>query len=194
MFTLYKKGVSIMFSIFGKKKSKAATAPVAYARPSREPSAPLLGNPSFIWRGDRDYPEITVSRDHIAGLAEWLMKILEKSQPTGANDEPWNALVADIWPNDQSCRLIGHVQLEDKSIGWDTGFRVCAYLSGGGIVGGNEDDEADIPLINSWLNAAVASEPLRSQLSQRAEQNPFKIRLSLEGMGPLHDVIEIKFR
>ena len=183
-----------MFSIFRKKKAKAAPAPGPYAPPPREPSATLLGNPSFIWRGDSDYPEITVSQDHVAGLAEWLMKILEKSEPTEVDDEPWNALVADIWPNDQCCRLIGHVQMEDRSIGWDTGFRVCAYLSGGGIVGGNEDDEADIPLINSWLNAAAASEPLRSRLSQRAAQNPFKIRLSLEGIGPLEEAIEIKFR
>lgn len=183
-----------MFSLFGKKKAKAAPVQSGYVRPPREPSTTLLGNPSFIWRGDSYYPEITVNKDHIAGLAEWLMKILEKSEPTGEDDEPWNTLVADIWPNDRSCRLIGHVQLEDDAIGHDTGFRVCAYLSEGGIVGGNEDDEADIPLINSWLNAAVSSEPLRSRLSQRADQNPFKIRLSLEGIGPLVETIEIKFR
>lgn len=183
-----------MFSIFRKKKAKATRSPVPYVPPPREPYTTLLGNPSFTWRGDCNYPEITVSQDHVAGLAEWFMKILEKSEPTGAGDEPWNALVADIWPNDRCCRLIGHVQMEDEAIGNDTGFRVCAYLSGGGIVGGNEDDEADIPLINSWLNAAAASEPLRSRLSQRADQNPFKIRLSLEGIGPLEETIDIKFR
>ena len=174
-----------MFSIFKKSKAKAP--------PAREPSAPLLGDTSFIWRGQLNYPEITINQKQIAGLAEWLMKIIEKSTPTGDADEAWNALIADLWPNDGMCRLIGHVQMNDVAIGYDTGFRVCAYLSGGGIVGGNNDEKADIPLIQSWLEAAVKSEPLRSRLGRRAGQNPFKIRLTFEGVGAVDNAIEIKF-
>lgn len=180
-----------MFGIFGNRKRKAAAAQVY--RPAREPSAPLLGDTSFIWRGQQNYPEITINQKHIAGLAEWLMKIMQKSAPTGGTDEPWNALIADLWPNDGMGRLIGHVQMNDVAIGYDTGFRVCAYVSGGGIVGGNQDEKADIPLFQSWLEAAVKSEPLRPRLRRRAEDNPFKIRLTFEGMGAVDNAIEIVF-
>lgn len=138
---------------------------------------------------ESDYPQIDIAQDHVLGLSMWLEIILDMTT-TEHSVRPWNVLVADIWPNDPFTRLIGHVQMNDVSIGYDTGFRVCAYLTGGGIEGYLGDDT---PRIKQWLSEAVASASLKSRLQTTAKDNTFDIRLSFEGGGDLRSISQIKF-
>ena len=85
---------------------------------------------------------------------------------------------------------IGHVQMRDVAVGYDTGYRVCAYLSGGGIIGYTGDDK---PLIQKWLTAAAATPKTQSVLTELAKTHPFDIRLTDHGEGKLDDAIKVKF-
>ncbi len=128
---------------------------------------------------DDHYPQIRFSDNHVAGIAKWLEKIVELApQYKGA----WNVMIADIWPNDNYSRLIGHVQMDDVSVGYDTGYRVCAYLSGGGIVGDSGDDS---PLIMDWLNQAVKTPNTQKTLETLNRTHPFDIRLTICGDNPI---------
>jgi len=91
---------------------------------------------------DDHYPQIRLNDFHVAGLAKWLEKIADLAPHY---EGAWNVMIADIWPNDNYSRLIGHVQMDDVSVGYDTGYRVCAYLSGGGIAGHKSSNHAKNP-------------------------------------------------
>lgn len=140
---------------------------------------------------EADYPQIKIGADHVIGLSSWLLKIIEMTT-TEHSSGPWNVIVCDIWPNDRMSRLIGHVQMNDVRIGYDTGFRVCAYLTGGGIQG-DVDDKDDIPCIKNWLEAATARPEVKAKLQAAAEANPFDIRLSSWGDGDLRQITKIAF-
>ena len=105
-------------------------------------------------------------------------------------DGEWDTLVADLWPNDNYSRLIGHVQIKNEAIGCDTGFRVTAYLENDGIEGDSGDD---IPLIKKWLKSAVLHEETQNKLAKRFKENTFEIRLSSWGEGNINDAIKIEF-
>ncbi len=94
------------------------------------------------------------------------------------------------WPNEGMDRLIGHVQMNDVAVGYDTGYRVCAYIENGGIIGYKGDDR---PLMKTWLEAAVQTEKTRSVLKTLAKTNPFEIRLTSYGENPISEAIKIKF-
>jgi len=134
-----------------------------------------------------DYPQIDINDDHIAGLSLWLEKIAEL---THIYDGEWNVLIADLWPNDNYSRLIGHVQMANVAIGYDTGFRVCAYLKNDGIVGDSGDDR---PLIRQWLKVAAANTKTKAILTELNQSNPFEIRLSEHGSGPINKAIKIEY-
>lgn len=134
-----------------------------------------------------DYPQIYLHEAHIDGLSSWIEKILEL---TSIFPGSWNVLVADLWPNQEMSRLIGHVQMNDVAIGRDTGFRVCAYLENDGIEG---DEGDDIPLINQWLSNAVLKESTNVKLQSNAKSNPFEIRLTCWGEGEIKDGIQINY-
>lgn len=135
----------------------------------------------------KDYPQIEIKKNHCDGLSAWLEKIAELAESYGGE---WNVLVADLWPNENMSRLIGHVQMNNVDIGYDTGFRVCAYLENGGIEGDAGDD---IPLIRAWLKSAVAMQKTNNKLTDLAQKNPFEIRLSSWGEGEISDAIAIEF-
>ena len=136
---------------------------------------------------EEDYPQIEIHENHIDGLSSWIEKILDLTSKFPGS---WNVLVADLWPNQEMSRLIGHVQMSGLAIGYDTGFRVCAYLENDGIEG---DEGDDIPLVNQWLLSAVSKESIHAQLKGIAMSNPFEIRLTCCGEGEVKDGIQIKF-
>ncbi len=126
--------------------------------------------------------------DHVAGLSLWVSKILEM---TDHYDKPWNVLIADLWPNYGRSRLIGHVQMDDVAVGYDIGYRVCAYLQSPSMAYENGDD---LPLMTQWLTAAVARPELQAQLRAAAARNPFHMRLTHWGQNPISAAIEIPFQ
>lgn len=139
---------------------------------------------------DADYPEITIKNDHVTGVSLWLEKIAELApQYTGA----WNVMIADIWPNDKHVRLIGHVQMDDVAVGYDTGYRVCAYLHGCGIMGDTDETGCDTDLVMEWLHAAAASTLTNVVLSDLRSSKPFVIRLTSYGDGPISKLPMITF-
>ncbi|MFS1525430.1 hypothetical protein ACL7TT_15175 [Microbulbifer sp. 2304DJ12-6] len=81
--------------------------------------------------------------------------------------------------------------MKDVAIGYDTGFRVCTYLENGGIKG---DSGNNMPLINKWLNIAVASERANIKLNNLAQKNLFEICLSNCGEGELNDAVNIEYK
>jgi len=137
---------------------------------------------------DIHYPQLEIKQNHVDGLSAWLEKIAELAVDY---DGEWNVLIADLWPNDNRSRLIGHVQMKNVEIGYDTGYRVCAYLENGGIDGESGDD---IPLVKEWLTSALAIERTNSKLRKLAQKNPFEIRLSIWGEGEISSAIEIKLQ
>lgn len=136
---------------------------------------------------DEHYPQIDIKDNHVAGLSLWLEKIAEL---TSHYKGDWNVLVADLWPNDKMSRLIGHVQMRDVAVGYDTGYRVCAYLEKGGIIGYKGDDK---PLIQKWLTAAAATPKTQDVLKTLAKTHPFDIRLTEHGEGKIDDAIKVDF-
>ncbi len=136
-----------------------------------------------------DYPQITIKDDHVLGISMWVEKMIEMTDSSHSKGE-WNVMVADIWPNDKYSRLIGLVQMSNVAVGYDTGFRVCAYLSNGGIVGDSGDD---MPLIKSWLNTAIATPRVQAALTKRSGPRPFEIRLTENGRGPINQATQIIF-
>ena len=136
---------------------------------------------------DDHYPQIRLADNHVAGLAKWLEKIAELApQYEGA----WNVMIGDIWPNDNYSRLIGHVQMDDVAMGYGTGYRVCAYLSGGGIVGDSGDDRL---LIMDWLSQAIKAPTTQKALQDLNATNPFEIRLTMWGDNPISAAPSIGF-
>jgi len=136
---------------------------------------------------EEDYPQIKIHENHVLALSSWIEKILEL---TSVFPGAWNVLVADLWPNNGKSRLIGHVQMNDVAIGYDTGFRVCAYLEGNEIKG---DESDDIPLVKQWLSDAVLQEQTKIKLQSITKSNKFEIRLTCWGEGKIKDGIQIKF-
>ena len=136
---------------------------------------------------EEDYPQIKIHEHHVLALSSWIEKILEL---TSVFPGAWNVLVADLWPNNGRSRLIGHVQMNDVAIGYDTGFRVCAYLEDNGIKG---DEGDDIPLVKQWLSDAVLQEQTKIKLQSITKSNKFEIRLTCWGEGKIKDGIQIKF-
>jgi len=137
---------------------------------------------------DLAYPQIDIHQDHIEGLSKWVNKIAQLASEHGGE---WNVLVGDLWPNEPDSRLIGHVQMSNVAVGYDTGFRVCAYLENGGIVGDSGDD---LPLIREWLTEAVAASETNSILNKLADENEFRIQLTKWGEGDLEGDSAIAFR
>ncbi len=135
-----------------------------------------------------NYPDIELKKNHIIGLSIWLEKIMELTSVYGGE---WDTLVADLWPNDNYSRLIGHVQMKNVVIGYDTGFRVTAYLENGGIEGDTGDD---ISLIKKWLKSAVSHEKTYNKLVKLSKENTFEIRLTSWGEGDINDAIEINYK
>ncbi len=134
---------------------------------------------SFDWQmGDPTYPEIEIDHDHVAGLSQWLEKMAELAVKHGGE---WNLFVADLWPNDAMSRLIGHVQKSDVAIGYDTGFRVCAYLSKGGIIGDKDGGHQDLALAKKWLEQALQNETTQKAIKKLHDSNAFNFKLSAWG-------------
>ena len=136
---------------------------------------------------DAHYPQINIKTDHVADLSKWLAKIAEL---TAQYEGDWNVLICDIWPNDRMSRLIGHVQMDDVAIGYDTGFRVCAYVKDGGIEG---DEGNDLPRFEDWLTAAAKTDKTQKLLRDLDKKNPFEIRLTEYGSNPISKWPVIKF-
>lgn len=136
---------------------------------------------------DLHYPQIKIDNNHVEGLSKWLEKIATMAP---AYEGDWNVLIADIWPNDNYSRLIGHVQMSDVAIGYDTGYRVCAYLSQGGIVGDYGDDT---DLIKQWLQDAASNPQTNKALSTLNQSNAFDIRLTSCGYGAIKSAPKVSF-
>ena len=136
-----------------------------------------------------DYPQIDIEADHVLGVSMWLEKMIDMTGSEFSKGD-WNVMIADIWPNDNYSRLIGLVQMNEGRIGYDTGYRVCAYISKGGIVGDSGDDA---PLIKAWLNEAVKSDRVKAALERRTSRHRFEIRLSSWGEGPINGLTQILF-
>jgi len=136
---------------------------------------------------DDHYPQIRLNDFHVAGLAKWLEKIADLAPHY---EGAWNVLICDIWPNDRMSRLIGHVQMDDVAIGYDTGFRVCAYVKDGGIEG---DEGNDLPRFEDWLTAAAKTDKTQKLLRVLNKKNPFEIRLTEYGSNPISKWPVIKF-
>jgi hypothetical protein len=136
---------------------------------------------------DEHYPQIFIKDDHVAGLSLWLEKIAELSSQYKGD---WNVLIADMWPNEDMTRLIGHVQMRDVGVGYDIGYRVCAYLENGGIIGYKGDDK---PLIQKWLAEAASTAKTQATLKALMLKNAFDIRLTDHGEGPIEKALKIKF-
>ena len=136
---------------------------------------------------DAQYPQISINDNHVAELAKWLEKIAELAPQYKGE---WNVMIGDIWPNDNMSRLIGHVQMNDVAVGYDTGYRVCAYLHGGGIVGNSGNDR---PLIKKWLTEAAANTQTNKTLKALASTNPFEIRVTMWGDNPISDAPKVGF-
>lgn len=142
----------------------------------------------MIWDlSESDYPQIKIDADPVQALALWVEKIIDMAPDY---DAPWTVLVADLWPNYGESRLIGHVQMDDVAVGYDTGYRVCAYLHGGGL---EFDEGDDRPVIAAWLRAAVAQPALQQKLRRVAADNPFEIRLTHWGENPIREAILISY-
>ena len=134
---------------------------------------------------ESNYPQIDIAAEPVAGLALWLEKILDLAP---AYDGPWNVLIADLWPNGDQSRLIGHVQMDDVAVGYDIGYRVCAYMTDAEMVYDSGDDRA---LMTRWLTAAVATPAVQAKIKAIAAENPFQIRLTHWGENPICDAIAI---
>lgn len=130
---------------------------------------------------EKDYPIVKISESYKEGLSEWLARILELAQEHGGK---WNVLIADLWPNEGHSRLIGHVQKKEDDLGLDTGYRVCARLSGESI-GGEESYEADFDFLESILLESIDMSPAKEIIDTVNSVNPFEIRLSTYGEGPI---------
>ena len=129
-----------------------------------------------------------IRSDYAAGLAQWLAVVAQTALNRGGN---WNVLVADLWPNDTNyCRLIGHVQMDDVAVGYDTGFRYSAELHDWDKAGVSADS---LPQIEKWLKAAVQQPTTLTALRTANEQNPFDLRLTIYGEGDIRDAIKIDF-
>lgn len=139
-----------------------------------------------------DYPQITINSDHAFGNSMWLAKVIEMTD-TAQSKGPWDVLICDIWPNDAYSRLIGHVQMSDVSVGYDTGFRVCAYISKGGIIGDTDGGKSDTNLIKTWLDAAAQSDLVKAALTNRQTHHAFEIHLTSWGDGPIDKTPKITF-
>ena len=87
-------------------------------------------------------------------------------------------------------RLIGHVQMNDVALGYDTGFRVCAYLRNGGIVGEAGDDTE---LIKNWLESSVKEKSTAQALKLISTEKRFEIRLSWQGYSDIEEAEKIAY-
>ena len=121
------------------------------------------------------------------GLSAWLEKIVEM---TSKYDGPWNVLIADLWPNDEASRLIGHVQMDNVSVGYDTGYRVVVHLSDESMSHNQGDDRT---IIEKWLREAVQIPQTQAMLRAKFKQNPFQIRLTHWGYNPIIEATQIRF-
>ena len=134
---------------------------------------------------EQNYPQIEINENHVAGLSAWLTKIIELI-PEYEGD--WNVIVADLWPNEGMSRLIGHVQMNDVATGYDTGYRVCAYLKNGGILGYDGDDTQ---LIKNWLELSAKEPSTATLLKDLSVKNNYEIRLVEEGYSKINQAILI---
>lgn len=126
--------------------------------------------------------------DYANGLAQWLVVIIQTAISRGGE---WNALIADLWPNCENyCRLIGHVQMDDVSVGYDTGFRYSAELIDWDKAGVKADS---LPQIEAWLQQAVQVPATRDALRKAHAQNPFELRVTTYGAGKIKEAIRIDF-
>ena len=129
-----------------------------------------------------------VTSDFAPALAQWLVAIAQKALERGGE---WNVLVADLWPNDVDfCRLIGHVQMDDVAVGYDTGFRICASLLDWKKAGVKADS---LPQVEAWLKEAVQMPSTRDALRNACVQNPFELRVTSYGEGDIREAISIDF-
>ena len=129
-----------------------------------------------------------IKSDYAAGLAQWLVVIAQTALKRGGS---WNVLVADLWPNDVNyCRLIGHVQMDNVAVGYDTGFRFSAELHHWGKAGIKADS---LPQIEAWLKEAVKVPTTRDALRSANAQNPFELRVTSWGAGDIKEAIKIDF-
>lgn len=137
---------------------------------------------------DGSYYIGNVTSDYATALAQWLVAISQKALERGGD---WNVLVADLWPNDVDyCRLIGHVQMDDVAVGYDTGFRICASLLDWDKAGVKADT---LPQIEAWLKEAVQVLSTRDALRAAHAQNPFELRVTMYGDGDIRKSIKIDF-
>lgn len=115
-----------------------------------------------------------------AALAHWWAKIAELAM----RSEMFDTMVGDIWLD--SGRIIGHVQMRDVAVGYDTGFRVAAHLEG--VVTKLDEsgfsnrswDEASETITRCALDA-TALEPARTALATLREKQPFDVEITSYG-------------
>ena len=140
---------------------------------------------TWSWElGDPAYPIMRVrgaeDAEIILALAHWWAKIAELA-PRSDN---WDVMVGDIWLD--SGRIIGHVQMGNVAVGYDTGFRVAAQIKPivDGLVHYNYKSsywEAMKKLLIRCAESAVELEPARSALEALATKHPFEIAITDHG-------------
>lgn len=145
----------------------------------------LKPRPTWSWDlGDERYPIIDVkgtdASQITAALARWWTKIAELA----VRSDNWDTMVGDIWLD--SGRIIGHVQMRDVAVGYDTGFRVAAHVDHitTSLAADNYDSktwEAMTALLVQCAEAATELEPARSALAAVDARHPFKLEITSHG-------------
>lgn len=150
---------------------------------------PRPGTELFRWDlAEPDtYPIIevqaTTPRRITAALAHWWAKIAELA---GAS-EMWDTMVGDIWLD--SGRLIGHVQMRDVAVGYDTGFRVAAHIDhvAQRLHRADYSDRSwssMTDLLTRCATEAAELEPARSALASLRQKRDFAIAITRFGQWP----------
>lgn len=141
--------------------------------------------PTWRWElSDPGYPIIAINAtDEVgitAALAQWWAKIAELA----AGSEMWDTMVGDIWLD--SGRIIGHVQMRDVAVGYDTGFRVAAHVDhiADSLARNDYSDttwSAMTTLLIGCAESAVGLEPARSTLTGLHKRHEFEMAITSHG-------------
>lgn len=141
--------------------------------------------PSWAWNlADPSYPIIEIrgtdEGEITRALAHWWTKIAELA----AGSEMWDTMVGDIWLD--SGRIIGHVQMGDVAVGYDTGFRVAAHVDH--IVNSLTRDQYDSAtwdamtrLLIHCAESAIELEPAGPALLGLRERHTYQIAITSHG-------------
>lgn len=130
------------------------------------------------------YPIIEIDaktpRRITAALSQWWAKIAELA----GRSEMFDTMVGDIWLD--SGRIIGHVQMRDAPVGYDTGFRVAAHVRhvADRLHRADFDDAAwrqMTELLTRCALDALALEPARTAVAALRERQPVAVEIASFG-------------